>query len=199
MEAVYGIRPDPAGPPRPAGGDGPLHTPEDTSEAFRAFMSAYYTGVTVVTSIDDAGRPHGLTCNSLTSVTLSPPTLLVCLGRGSGTLAAARARAGFAVNLLHDRGRPAAELFSSAAPDRFDRAAWRRSARMGLPWLVEDAHAMVECRVAGTVPISDHEILLGRVVNVEGDAGRGPLLYGRRRFLAGVPDRDQAGGGPPAG
>lgn len=58
---------------------------------------------------------------------------------------------------------------------------------MGLPWLVDDAHAMVECRVAGTVPISDHEILLGRVVNVEGGAARGPLLYGHRRFRTGPP------------
>ncbi|MFI6458779.1 flavin reductase family protein, partial [Streptosporangium amethystogenes] len=50
-----------------------------TPDAFRGFMSSYFTGVTIIASIDGDERPHGLTCNSLTSVTLDPPTLLVCL------------------------------------------------------------------------------------------------------------------------
>jgi flavin reductase (DIM6/NTAB) family NADH-FMN oxidoreductase RutF len=155
-------------------------------EAFRGFMSAYFTGVTIVTSIDDQGRPHGLTCNSLTSVTLSPPTLLVCLDTRSGTLAAMRTRAGFVVNLLHDGGQQAAELFASSRSDRFEQVAWRRSAHIGLPWLVDEAHAIAECVVTEMMTVSDHTVVFGRVVSVEtGSPVANPLVYGMRAFGTG--------------
>jgi flavin reductase (DIM6/NTAB) family NADH-FMN oxidoreductase RutF len=51
-----------------------------------------------------------MTCSSVTSVTLLPPTLLVCLRVGSGTLEAVSAHGGFAVNLLHEEARHAAEV-----------------------------------------------------------------------------------------
>lgn len=156
------------------------------ADEFRHFMSAYFTGVTIITTIDGNGRPHGLTCNSLTSVTLAPPTLLVCLDVRSGTLAALRAGAGFVVNLLHEGGQATAELFASPETDRFDRVAWRRSTRTGLPWLVDDACAMAECEVVDTLVVGDHAVVFGRVVNVENGSGN-PLLYGMRAFSGGVP------------
>ncbi|QFU89737.1 flavin reductase family protein [Amycolatopsis sp. YIM 10] len=148
---------------------------------FREFMGTYYTGVTVVTSIDGGGRPHGLTCNSLTSVTLAPPTLLICLGHRSGTLAAIRDSGGFVVNLLHTGGRRTAELFASARADRFDHVGWLPSDGTGLPWLAEDACAIAECRVADTVSCGDHTVVFGRVTRVETGWGS-PLLYGMREF-----------------
>jgi flavin reductase (DIM6/NTAB) family NADH-FMN oxidoreductase RutF len=154
------------------------------ADAFRGFMSTYFTGVTVVTTVDGAGRPHGLTCTSLTSVTLAPPTLLVCLDVRSGTLAALRHRAGFVVNLLHDGARATAELFASHAEDRFERTAWRGSAYLDLPWLADDTCAAAECRVVDTVPVGDHVVVFGRVVNVADGTGN-PLLYGLRTFSGG--------------
>ncbi|WP_240519344.1 flavin reductase family protein [Amycolatopsis antarctica] len=158
--------------------------------ALRDFMSAFCTGVTVITSIDGEGRPHGLTCTSLASVTLSPPTLLVCLNTGSGTLAALRQSGGFAVNLLHERGRRAAETFASRAADRFDRVRWCRSGTVGQPWLTDDAFALAECEVADTVAVGDHVVVFGRVVGVE-HVPEVPLLYGMRTFsswFAALPD-----------
>lgn len=149
--------------------------------SFLGFMSAFCTGVAIVTSVDDGGRPHGLTCTSLASVTLGPPMLLVCLNTSSGTSTAVRQRAGFAVNLLHERGRAAADVFSSDVEDRFDRVAWRPSAGLAQPWLIDDAFAMAECEVAETVPMGDHVVVFGRVVHVEHGAGV-PLLYGMRTF-----------------
>ncbi|MBB5958557.1 flavin reductase (DIM6/NTAB) family NADH-FMN oxidoreductase RutF [Saccharothrix tamanrassetensis] len=158
-----------------------------TPGAFREFMGAYFTGVTIITSIDDEGRPHGLTCNSLTSVTLSPPTLLVSLDARSGTLDALRSRSGFVVNLLHDGGQGAAELFASPDPDRFELVNWRRSPRLGLPWLVDDAYAEAECEVDRTMVVGDHVLVFGRVVDVEGGSGS-PLLYGMRNFARRLTD-----------
>ncbi len=153
-------------------------SPED----YRDLMSAFPTGVAVVTSIDESGRPRGMTCSSLSSVTLAPPTLLACLRTGSATLGAVRYHGGFAVNLLHARGRRAAELFASAEQDRFGLIPWRPS-YSGLPWLVADAFALAECTVSGTAEVGDHTVVFGAVDEVI-MALQTPLLYGMRRFSA---------------
>lgn len=145
-------------------------------------MSTFCTGVTIITAAGRDGRKHGLTCTSLASVTVSPPTLMVCLDVRSGTLAAVRDSGRFAVNLLHDGGRRAAEVFSSAVPDRFERIPWCHGKAGGL-WLMEDAFAMAECRVAEAVAIGDHVAVFGEVVNVE-QREETPLLYGMRRFAS---------------
>ncbi|MGW2257218.1 flavin reductase family protein [Streptomyces sp. NPDC004749] len=148
-------------------------------------MSDYFTGVTVITSLDAAGAPHGLTCNSLTSVTFAPPTLLVCLDLRSGTLAAVRERGGFVVNLLHGRARWAAELFASPTRHRFRRVAWEPSPRLGLPWLTDGARTIAECRTTATHVVGDHAVVHGAVMGVTTTAREhppAPLLYGRRGF-----------------
>lgn len=150
-------------------------------EDYRGLMSAFPTGVAVITAVDRNGRPHGLTCTSLTSVTLDPPTLLVCLDVRSGTLAAARYRGCFAVNLLHAGGQRAAEVFSSPIPDRFSQVVWRPSARMRQPWLRGDAFALAECVVVEDSTVGDHAVLFGEVMNVE-QRKDVPLLYGLRTF-----------------
>lgn len=162
-----------------------LRSVEVLREEFRRLMSRYFTGVTVVTSNDGEGKPHGLTCNSLTSVTLTPPTLLVCLNLCSGTLAAIRHSRGFVVNLLHDRARTTAKLFSSAAENRFRRVSWTSSPVLGLPWLDADAHSIAECRVTDTHVVGDHAIVYGEVTEVTmvEDTSCHPLLYGMRKFF----------------
>ncbi len=149
-------------------------------------MSTFPKGVAVLTSIDDNGRPCGMTCSSLASVTLRPPTLLVSLRTGSATLRAVQYHGAFAVNLLHVRGRRAAELFSSAVDDRFGSVRWLRS-WSGLPWLIADAFALAECVVSGASEVGDHMVVFGEVGEMV-VAQDTPLLYGMRRFSAWCPD-----------
>jgi len=147
---------------------------------FRVLMSSFPTGVTVVTAVDGAGDPHGLTCTSLTSVSVEPPTILVCLNVASGTYGAVQESGAFAVNLLRPAGRGAAEIFSSAVPDRFARVDWMASPA-GVPWLVEDSFAMAECVVSAVHLAADHAIVVG-VVNQISHRTEAVLMYGMRRF-----------------
>ncbi len=151
-------------------------------EHYRDLMSAFPTGVGVITTVDCAGEPRGLTCSSLASVTLDPPTLLVCLHSRSGTLDALCTRGAFLVNLLHAKGQRAAEVFSLPGGDRFARIAWLPSPGSGLPMLTGDAFAFAECRVAGTQVVGDHTVVFGEVASVRLEEGDVPLLYGLRRF-----------------
>jgi len=159
---------------------------------YRELMSTFPTGVAVVTTADPERGPSGMTCTSLTSVTVSPPTLLVCLRAGSATASAVRRRGSFEVNLLHTRGRRAAAVFAGAVPDRFEQVPWRWSPTE-LPWLVRDAFALADCRVGGCADVGDHTVVLGEVVSVVTRRDL-PLLYGLRRFAdwdpAAVPEPD---------
>ncbi|MDQ0938383.1 flavin reductase family protein [Streptomyces sp. V1I1] len=165
----------------------PRHqSPDCTARAdrdYRKLMRAFPTGVTVVTAIDADGTPRGSTCSSLTSVTLTPPTLLVSLDTTSPTLQALMARGNFAVNLLHARGRGAAEVFATRTADRFAHVSWCSSQSSNLPRLVDDAFAVAECQVAGTLAVGDHTIVLGEVTDVA-HTPEVPLLYGFGQYSA---------------
>jgi flavin reductase (NADH) len=174
------------------------HRSPDLAADFRGFMSTFCTGVAIVTSFDTAGRAHGLTCTSLASVTLDPPTLLVCLNVSSGTLAALLQGGGFLVNLLHERGRAAAERFASGAADRFERVTWRPSPWDGQPWLYEDSFAAAGCEVAEVTAVGDHMAVFGRVTHVTGEPGI-PLLYGMREFSGWWGGRNRPAASPTTG
>ncbi|WP_340562465.1 flavin reductase family protein [Streptomyces sp. GSL17-111] len=160
-------------------GDG--RAPRTDVDAFRSLMSGFPSGVAVVTSVDGAGAPRGLTCTSMCGVGLHPPSLLVCVDNRSGTLRALCESGAFAVNLLHTGGRRTAETFATPGRDRFAEVAWEPTARYRVPRLTEDAHATAECRVLRTHPGGDHTVVIGAVEEVLSRPGA-PLLYGRRRF-----------------
>ncbi|MEV4193613.1 flavin reductase family protein, partial [Streptomyces toxytricini] len=116
------------------------------------------------------------------SVTLAPPTLLVCLRSASPTLAAVFSRGRFAVNLLHDGGRATAELFASGDPDRFGKVAWHEDGDASGPHLWRDAHAVADCTVRMSQPVGDHVAVFGEVVRVSRQGDCRPLLYGLRTY-----------------
>jgi flavin reductase (NADH) len=150
----------------------------------RPFMAKFPTGVGIITTFGAEGRPWGLTCTSMCSVTLEPPTILVCLRRGSPTLDALLRRGAFALNLLNQDGRPAAELFASGAPDRFARIDWHHDEGCGGPHLSHAAHDVADCRVARAEPVGDHTVVFGEVVRVTQRRDSAPLLFGLRRYAA---------------
>lgn len=163
-----------------------------TPAEYRGLMSAFPSGVVVLTTQSSDGTPCGMTCSALSSVTATPPTLLVCLRSNGLTLAAVRRHGAFAVNLLHERGREAADIFASPVPDRFERVRWLPAQRSGLPWLVDDAFALAECVVTGGLSIGDHTVVLGEVMAVT-QRPDVPLTYGLRRYQPFKTDSGQTG------
>jgi len=160
-----------------------LPEPALLSAGFRSLMAAFPAGVCVVTGLDADGQPRGMTCSSVCSVALEPPTLLVCLRTASPTLTAVLGCARFAVNMLHDRAQLTAELFSSGEPDRFQRVRWL-GAGDGIPHLVDDAHSVADCVVIAAHQVGDHTVVYGEVFGVAVQPAPQPLLYGLRRYAA---------------
>src|SRR4051794_23219207 len=88
-----------------------------TADQLRLAMGQFATGVTVVTSRDRAGAPVGTTANAVTSVSLDPPLVLVCLDRTSLTLRALRGHRAFAVNVLAEEQRELCAAFARRGSD----------------------------------------------------------------------------------
>src|ERR671922_2628913 len=85
-------------------------------EEFRQALTAYATGVTVVTAVGPGG-PSGATANAVTSLSLEPPMMLACLDHGSRTLTSARAQGRFGVNALAAGQEELARRFSAKDPE----------------------------------------------------------------------------------
>lgn len=151
---------------------------------FRSLMATFPAGVAIVTTTEESGTTRGMTCSSVSSVSLRPPILLVCLREGSPTLDTLLASSRFAVNLLHSGGRTAADVFASPATDRFDKVHWQWCPTFGGPHLVDDAHTIADCRVAGTNVVGDHTVVFGEVFNVRRPISEppDPLVYGLRGY-----------------
>jgi flavin reductase (DIM6/NTAB) family NADH-FMN oxidoreductase RutF len=156
-------------------------TPVDKATFF-AIMSAFPSGVAIVSTLDELGQPRGLTCTSTCSLSADPPLLLVCIDRRSSTLDALRHTGRFVVNYLSaDRG-DLSNRFASREPDRWANLAWRPT-RWGLPWLHRDTLAYAECVTVQDTEAGDHVILVGRVDGGQAPApGTQPLMYFRRRY-----------------
>jgi flavin reductase (DIM6/NTAB) family NADH-FMN oxidoreductase RutF len=149
---------------------------------FREIMSAFPTGVAIVTTLDEDGEPKGLTTNAICSVSADPPMLLVCVDRTSRTLAALRHARRFVVNFMSDGCADLCALFASKADDKFAAVAWEPGLG-GVPCLVEQALAIAECRTEQELEAGDHLILTGVVeAGRPPDPERVPILYYRRTY-----------------
>jgi flavin reductase (DIM6/NTAB) family NADH-FMN oxidoreductase RutF len=117
--------------------------------------------VAIITARDAAGRLYGLTANSFSSVSLSPPLVLWSLGRRQPSMAAFDRATHFGVNVLSTEQRELAERFARAQRDKFDGVSYEVGP-YGVP-LIAGAAAQFECRIVGRYEGGDHEIFLGQV------------------------------------
>jgi len=148
---------------------------------FRQLLGRFATGVTILTTKTAEGRPLGMTANSLSSVSLHPPLISVCVDREAEMHAVILEAPEFVVNVLASPQEALARRFSDKHEDRFDGIGYHLSAE-GLI-LLDGALAHVVCERHGTYPAGDHTIVLGRVVGGATNDGR-PLLYYRGGYAA---------------
>src|SRR3954452_4193425 len=89
-----------------------------TSDEFREVISHFASGVTVVTALHD-GRKYGMTASAVTSLSLEPPMLLVCMNKQSETGRAVAISKRFGVNILGANQVDLAERFAQKGGDKF--------------------------------------------------------------------------------
>lgn len=150
--------------------------------------------VCVVTCRDEGAR-YGITATAVTSLSLEPVSLLVCVNRASDfhrRLAAANA---FCVNLLSDTQTEQSRIFGSGRhwDERFKTGTWADDAD-GPPMLV-DAQANIICTPDASLDYGSHTIVVGRVRRVSLGDTVAPLIYLDRQVVsAPMPERLIAAG-----
>ena len=146
---------------------------------FRDAIGRFLTGVTVVTS-RHGGVPQGITASAVCSVSLEPPTLLVCLNKQSSTRHAVAASGRFAVNVLAEGQHELAMRFATKSADKFAGLALDSSSA-DLP-LLQGALATLECRLTEEANGGTHSIFIGAVERATVRDGS-PLAYVRGQFV----------------
>ncbi|MFI9203824.1 flavin reductase family protein [Streptomyces sp. NPDC053048] len=148
-------------------------------DLFRAALSHWASGVTVVTTRDAAGQSHGFTASAFSSVSLDPALVLVCLDNKANCFDAFDQSEGFVIHLLAQGQQELAGRFASKGADKFAGTGVTLSAA-GQP-VLPGALARLECRTERRIPGGDHLILIGEVHDAHEGEGE-PLVYFQRGF-----------------
>ncbi len=146
----------------------------------RRCLGSFVTGVTVITVLDDDGKPIGMTANSFNSVSLDPPLIVWSLRTNARTFPVYSKAKRFNVNILSEDQVDVSNRFAKSGPDRFDGVAITAGID-GLP-LIDGCSAYLECRTEATYPGGDHLLFLGRVERIVGSA-RKPLAFGAGKYM----------------
>lgn len=150
-------------------------------DRFKQAMGTFATGVTIVSGIED-GLPVGFTCQSFMSLSVDPPFVAVAPARTSTSWPRIAAAGSFCVNVLADHQSELGQRFAVSGSDKFEGVAWHAAPATGSP-VIEGSLAWVDCRLELVHDAGDHELIIGRVLDLGVGAGDGsPLLFFRSKF-----------------
>jgi flavin reductase (DIM6/NTAB) family NADH-FMN oxidoreductase RutF len=143
-------------------------------QRFRRVLAAYPTGVTAVAALVD-GRPAGISASSFTSVSLEPALVSVCIAHTSTTWPLLRDLPRIGVSVLSAEQEHIARALASRDGDRFEAIGW--SAGSDGSVRIDGASAWLDCSIDTVVRAGDHDIVVLRVVELDGDPAVDPLVF----------------------
>lgn len=140
-------------------------------------------GVSIISAGHGEGR-CGFVATSVSSLSLDPPTLIVCVNRSSSSWPALRTAQCFGVSVLAQSHRELADRFTGSTgadgAKRYDAGQWV-VLHTGAP-LLSDALASFDCVVEDTIERHSHAIVIGRVEAIRRGDGGGALVYWRGAY-----------------
>lgn len=161
------------------------HSSELSTEQrdFRGAMANLSAAVTIITTDGVSGRA-GITVSAVSSVTDSPPTLLVCVNQSSFSHDIFRTNRRIAVNVLGTQHEQLAMLFAGATgvptAERFEWPLWDHDSH-GVP-VLNDAAAVLVGSIGSEISRGSHTVLFVEVDHVTVAPDFGALVYFQRRF-----------------
>lgn len=141
---------------------------------FRNVLGHFPTGVTAVTAVTD-GRPAGMAIGSFTSVSLDPPLVAFLPGKTSSSWLAMKESGSFCVNVMAHDQLEVCGVMASKAEDKFADVDWHPGPT-GSP-IIEGSIAYIDCEIEAIHDGGDHDIVVGRVVELSVLDARDPLLF----------------------
>jgi flavin reductase (DIM6/NTAB) family NADH-FMN oxidoreductase RutF len=157
------------------------------SRQFRDALGRFVTGVTVVTTRDAHGKPHGVTVNSFTSVSVDPPLVLWCQALKAASYPVYNGSAYFAVNILAEHQIDVSSRFATSGADKF--ADMIHDSGMGQVPILPEVVAHLECRKVASYIAGDHVIFVGQVERLATSEGN-PLVFSGGQYMRATPHNE---------
>ncbi len=134
-------------------------------KAFRDALSTFTTGVTIITTRNEAGEPIGITANSFNSVSLNPPLVLWSLAKSAMSLEAFSQNKHWNVHVLSTEQEAMSGRFASRGEDKF--ALIKLDQGINDTPLLPNCTARFQCRTAFMYEGGDHMIFVGEVLGFD--------------------------------
>ena len=156
-----------------------MQTPFSNQELRRAF-SCFATGVTVITGIDQNGKPVGITISSFNTVSLNPPLVLWSIGSQSDLCNSFRIGQKQLIHVLDVNQKDLALVFAK----QLDKNSIQIEHQIEPSGLMRLANCLAyfECETIAVHEGGDHHIIVARVLSIEQDSDRHPLLFAQSQF-----------------
>ncbi len=142
---------------------------------FRNALGQFATGVCVITADPVGFAPFGMTVNSFASVSLDPALVLWSLRNDSECFAAFEAAKGFTVNVLSSEQLDLSNYYAQKDNHQLRQGDFS-TGKSGLP-VIRHALTSMECEVWQRYPGGDHQILVGKVIEMSARPTGKPLLF----------------------
>jgi flavin reductase (DIM6/NTAB) family NADH-FMN oxidoreductase RutF len=142
---------------------------------YRDVVGRFATGVTVIT-FQNEYMTRGMTANAVSSLSLDPTLLLVCVAKRAMVHAQLEQTDAFAVNILADDQVDISRTFAQRGIESMADVPYR-SGKTGAP-IIDNVLAWFECEVYDRLSGGDHTIYIGRVIELSLERPEaGPLLF----------------------
>lgn len=146
---------------------------------FRNVLGSFPTGVTVITTRDEAGNLYGVTASSFNSVSLDPPLILWSIGKASSSYRAMIEATYWNVHVLAEDQDLVSATFAKSGDEKFASVEFTEGLH-GVP-VIGGCAAVMQCQIEHQYAGGDHVILVGRVLDFT-DFGKQPLVFARGRY-----------------
>ncbi len=151
-----------------------------TKEQFREAMGKFATGVTVLSLFTPDRGIHGITANSVCSVSLDPLLVLACVDRRANSLPMIKQGGRFVMNILSEGQEEASRYFAGKAKSEHPPFSFTETLS-GWP-VLEGCVSYLDCRVVQELEAGDHTVFICAVEEVGVGDGR-PLMYHGAKYV----------------
>ena len=147
------------------------------NDEFRSALGQFATGVTVITTLDDEGKPHSMTANAFSSICLDPPTIMVCIAHGTNTHGFMEKNKRFGVNILKQEQKDLGAYFARRPENRTGDVEYYYSETENKTPVLEGSMVFFGCEVLGSHVYGDHTIYVGLVNEMRRNESGAPLMF----------------------
>ena len=128
---------------------------------FRLAMRRYISSVSIMSNKDNADNPNAITVSSVTSISMNPPSLLICINKSSRIHDTIELGSKFCINLLNSNQQNLSNICSDEEmyDQRFKDKNWNLD---DIPFL-QNAQANIFCKVDKLTSYHTHTIVVGLV------------------------------------